>query len=209
VTKAKCTRPMPPGDESLARLESFLLQNIEDEARLGTLLTLHTGLRLGELCAITWRDIDLEEGLIHVRGNLQRVKTYGIQGKKTQLMLQSPKTLDSARDIPIPPTLIGIFTANKKDPTKPLVGGPRGGWMDPRTMENRFKRMLEECGIGHFNFHMLRHAFASRCMEKGFDIKTLSEILGHSDTRTTSNLYVHPSMRRKKMLMGMLGAYSA
>ncbi|MCM1135505.1 MAG: site-specific integrase [Clostridium sp.] len=208
LTRGKRAKQMFPDDRSLAVLESFLVKDIENGTNAGILIALYTGIRIGELCALTWECIDLEANLIHVRGNLQRVKDYENGKNKTKLILQSPKTADSARDIPIPAILINYLELQKKQPAEPFLQGPKGGWLDPRTLQYRFKRILEKCDIPYFNFHMLRHAFATRCMEKGFDAKTLSEILGHSDSRITLGLYTHPTLRRKKKLMDMLDSYA-
>lgn len=197
-----------PEETALAKLEEHLFKNIQDSTSLGVLMALHTGLRIGELCALTWKDIDLEAGLIHVRGSIQRVKEADGQKNKTKVVLSTPKTADSVRDIPIPPVLSRILKGLKKEASLPLLEGARNKWMEPRTLQYRFKRLLKTCGIAYFNFHMLRHAFATRCMELGFDIKSLSEIIGHSDIKVTLNLYVHSSLQQKRQLMGKLCPYS-
>ncbi len=197
-----------PGEKDLAKLESYLLKNTQDDTCLGILVALHTGLRIGELCALTWENIDLEAGILHVRNNVQRVKDYEEQENKTRLLLSSPKTSCSVRDIPIPPVLSDILSSHKKNESCPLIDGIRGNWMDPRTLQYRFRRILELCDIEYFKFHMLRHAFATRCMEKGFDSKSLSEILGHSSIQITLNLYVHSTFQQKRRLMDLIGIYS-
>lgn len=208
VSVEKRPKVMPPEIRELSVLEKYLLQNTKDNTCLGILTALHTGLRIGELCALTWKDIDLETGLLHVRSSLQRVRDYDSPGKKTRLAVVTPKTSCSIRDIPIPPVLLDALSACKKDSSCKLVSGARGDWMDPRTLQYRFQKILEECGIDHFNFHMLRHAFATRCMEKGFDSKSLSEILGHSSIQITLNLYVHSTLQRKRCLMNLVDSYS-
>ncbi len=208
VPRERRRKVMFPEEPALAKLEGYLLKNVQDNTSLGILTALHTGLRIGELCALTWRDIDLTAGVIHVRGSLQRIKEDDGQKNKTKLLLSTPKTADSVRDIPIPPTLSHILKIHEKEPSFPLLAGVRGKWMEPRTLQYRFQKVLKDCGIDYFNFHMLRHAFATRCMELGFDIKSLSEIIGHSDIKVTLNLYVHSSLQQKKQLMGKLCPYS-
>lgn len=208
LARAKKIKSLFPDDRSLKILEGFLLENVDDETNLGILTALYTGMRIGEICALTWANIDLEANLIHVRENIQRIRDFENSQNKTKLVVQSPKTADSVRDIPIPSLLTAHLKAQKKQLSSPFLQGPKGGRMEPRTLQYRFKKILEKCKIPYFNFHMLRHAFATRCMEKGFDAKALSEILGHSDSRITLGLYTHPSLRQKERLMNLLGAYS-
>lgn len=197
-----------PDAKDLSKLETYLFKNIHDDTCLGILAALHTGLRIGELCALTWGDIDLEAGVLHIRNNIQRIRDYEEQENKTRLLLSSPKTIYSIRDIPIPPALFEILKSCQKDSACHLISGIRGEWMDPRTLQYRFRKILQVCDIEYFNFHMLRHAFATRCMEKGFDSKSLSEILGHSSIQITLNLYVHSTFQQKKRLMDLMGTYS-
>lgn len=208
VNVEKRPKMMLPGIRELSVLEDYLLKNTEDNTCLGILTALHTGLRIGELCALTWRDIDLEAGILHVRSNIQRVHDYDSPEKKTKLVVMTPKTSCSVRDIPIPPVLLDVLSACKKDSSHKFVSSVRGDWMDPRTLQYRFQKILEKCGIDHFKFHMLRHAFATRCMEKGFDSKSLSEILGHSNIQITLNLYVHSTLQHKRCLMDLVDSYS-
>lgn len=195
-----------PEEENLSRLEDYLLKNISADTCLGILVALHMGLRLGELCALKWENIDLEARILHIRNNVQRVMDY--EENRTKLLLSSPKTACSVRDIPIPPALFSVLRSCRKNPELPLIKGVRGEWMDPRTLQYRFRRILKLCDIEYFNFHTLRHAFATRCIEKGFDSKSLSEILGHSNIQITLNLYVHSTMQQKRRLMNLMGAYS-
>lgn len=197
-----------PKEEDLSRLEDHLLKNIGDDTCLGILVALHMGLRLGELCALKWENIDLETGILHIRNNVQRIRDYEEQGNKTKLLLSTPKTACSVRDIPIPPALSDVLRSCRKEPSSPLIKSVKGAWIDPRTLQYRFRHILELCDIQYFKFHTLRHAFATRCIEKGFDSKSLSEILGHSSIQITLNLYVHSTMQQKRRLMNLMGAYS-
>lgn len=207
ISAEKRSRIMMPAEKDLKRLESYLLQNIDNDTCLGILAALYTGLRIGELCALTWDDIDLEAGILHVRNNIQRVQDFE-GAKKTKILFLCPKTAYSIRDIPIPPVLLHILQLSRKQPAAPFISGARGIWMDPRTLQYRFQKILSRCNIEHFKFHMLRHAFATRCMEKGFDSKSLSEILGHSSIQITLNMYVHSTLKQKRRLMNLIGTYS-
>lgn len=158
-----------------------------------------------EVCALTWADIDLRDGVIHIRRNLQRVKADDGQKNNTEILLQTPKTGSSHRIIPIPPVLLPLLKKHCQKPDQYLISGRRKPWAEPRTLQYRFAKILKACGLEHFNFHMLRHAFATRCIAEGFDVKSLSEILGHSSVQITLNLYVHSSMKRKRQLMGQIG----
>ena len=108
----------------------------------------------------------------------------------------------------MPILLLDILKEHQKDVEQPIIAGVKEKWMEPRTLQYRFKTILKKCGVEYFNFHMLRHAFATRCIGLGCDIKTLSELLGHSDIKVTLGIYVHSTMQMKKSLMGMVAAYS-
>ncbi len=208
VSKERKTKMILPSTAALSKLEDYLVKNTENDTCVGILTALHTGIRIGELCALTWKDVDFDEGVLHIRKSLQRIKCSDGQKNKTKMILSTPKTVDSIRDIPIPPILLPVLLSCRKHPDEPVIGGVKSLWIEPRTLQYRFKRILKECDLEYFNFHMLRHAFATRCIEKGFDIKSLSEILGHSNIQITLNLYVHSSLKQKKQLMSMLGSIS-
>ena len=160
-----------------------------------------------EICALTWGDIDLEEGVIYVRRNLQRVKAADGQKNSTEILLQTPKTGTSLRAIPIPPVLRPLLEAQRRDGESYLIKGKRKLWAEPRTLQYRFAGILKKCGLDGFKFHMLRHAFATRCIARGFDVKSLSEILGHSSIQITLELYVHSNIQRKRQLMEKFDVY--
>lgn len=172
------------------------LLNKNDVFSFGMLLALFTGLRIGELCALTWEDIG--ENTIRVNKTVQRVQQNGI----TEILTLPPKTVSSNRIIPIPKDLMLLLKARKGNGT--VLKQENGRSIEPRLMQMKFKKYTAECGIENINFHSLRHSFATRCVEIGFDIKTLSEILGHSDVKTTLNKYVHSSMEQKAKQMDLL-----
>lgn len=157
-------------------------------------MTMYSGLRIGELCALTWNDIDFKSGIIHISKALQRVPDKSGKGK-TALIVTSPKSKTSVRDIPLPAFVLDILKQNRCSGY--ILSGTNKP-VEPRTMQNRFKAVLKECGVRSANFHLIRHTYATVCIESGFDAKTVSELLGHSNVNITLNRYVHSSMEMKK-----------
>lgn len=201
ITPVRQGQIILPRERDMAVLEKYLLDHAKEDTCLGILIAFYTGIRIGEVCALTWKDVNLEEEVIYIRKNLQRVKAENTKEGNTQILIQTPKTTTSFRIIPIPPVLFPYLYKYQKDDDQYIIKGKKKNWTEPRTLQYRFAQILEKCRIENFNFHMLRHAFATRCVEKGFDIKSLSEILGHSSIQITLNLYVHSNMQRKKQLM--------
>lgn len=179
--------------------EELLVHYLEehmDFSTLGILVCLFTGIRVGELCAMKWDDISLSERNMHISKTMQRLRTSGLDGSRTEVKIQEPKSACSVRTIPLP----GILMRHLEKYHLPgtfLLTGKSSQYVEPRTMQNRFKKTLLACGISDANFHTTRHTFATRCIELGFDVKTLSEILGHANVAITMNRYVHPSMALK------------
>ena len=155
---------------------------------------MYSGLRIGELCALTWDDIDFKNGVVRVSKALQRVPDKSGKGK-TALIVTSPKSKTSVRDIPVPAFVLDILKQNGRSGY--ILSGTNKS-VEPRTMQNRFKAVLKDCGVRCANFHLLRHTYATVCIESGFDAKTVSELLGHSNVNITLNRYVHSSMEMKK-----------
>lgn len=182
------------------------LRTHSDLTNLGIIICLFTGIRIGELCALTWNDISLSERELYVRRTMQRLKNMEADAvKKTYINIDRPKSRRSVRSIPIPDNIIDeLRLAYVRDAF--VLTGEKNRFVEPRTMENRFKGILKECNIDDANFHALRHTFATRCVEVGFDIKSLSEILGHANVNITLNRYVHPSMQLKRDNMDKLSS---
>ncbi len=178
------------------KLEQLLLSKI-DPIKAGILISLHTGLRIGEVCALTWNDIDFSERIIHVRSTVARVQSDN-KNANTMLVIDTPKTKASLRDIPMASKLFSILKEIKKNSNSEYVISEKKSFISPRTYEYRYHKVLDDCGISPINYHALRHTFATRCIEVGVDIKSLSEILGHSNVSITLNTYVHPSMNEKR-----------
>ncbi|HBI62776.1 MAG TPA: site-specific integrase [Lachnospiraceae bacterium] len=185
------------------KLSSYLRKNLS-LCNLGILTCLYTGLRIGEICALKWEDILFAEQYLYVYKTMQRLQTLSEKGAKTIISISAPKSECSVRKIPIPDELFQLFTAYRQPDKAYFLTGEPNQYMEPRTMENRFKLILKQCGINDAHFHTLRHTFATRCVELGFDVKSLSEILGHSTVNITMNRYVHPSMELKQKNMNML-----
>lgn len=180
------------------RLETHLISEIAP-TQLGILISLHTGLRIGEICALAWEDVDIENRIIHVRHTVARIKSTDFsEGNSSKLIIDAPKTKASNRDIPIPSVLLPILKSNCTAASSKYVVSDTKDFVSPRTYEYRYHRLLEKCGIESVNYHVLRHTFATRCIEAGVDVKSLSEILGHSNVSITLNTYVHSSMEMKR-----------
>lgn len=171
---------------------------------MGVLLCLFTGIRIGELCALRWEDISLTEQTIHIRRTIQRVQNPAGDPVRTKMIITPPKSVCSIRTIPIPADLAQLLAAHRKSDAGYCLTNDEQRYVDPRTMQYHFKRMLAESGVSTANFHALRHTFATRCVELGFDVKSLSEILGHASVNITMNRYVHPSMELKRENMQRL-----
>lgn len=187
------------------RLESFLERDM-DSRKFGILLALHTGVRLGELCGLQWNDVDFDASVITIQRTIQRMKCTDCElHSKTILTVSSPKTDTSYRILPMPTYLKDsfylLYCRRKGDY---VVEGNEYSFIDPRTYQYKFGSYLKQTNLPHKNFHVLRHTFATRCMEVGMDIKTISELLGHSNVSTTLNLYVHSSLENKRRQMELL-----
>lgn len=182
--------------------QAKLLQYVKtdmDFNKAGILLCLYTGLRIGEVCALRWSDICLESGIIKVTKTLQRIGNIDDKAeRKTILIIDTPKSVSSIREIPLPSLIIDLLKKLECNTNAYFLTGSENKIIEPRTYENIFKSYLKRSGIKETNFHSLRHTFATRCIECGVDIKSLSEILGHSDIKITLNTYVHPTMNMKR-----------
>ena len=187
-------------------LEEYLSVHT-DSISTGILISLYAGLRIGEVCALSWEDVDLNGKVIHIRHTVARVrKEDSERSSSTQLIIDVPKTPSSVRDIPIASALIPyLIELRRENPTGYLTSG-KESFMSPRTYEYRFHHLLEESGVRQINYHALRHTFATRCVESGMDVKSLSEILGHANVGITLNTYVHSSMERKREQLELLHA---
>ncbi|GHT34928.1 transposase [Bacteroidia bacterium] len=172
---------------------------------LGVYICLNTGIRIGEICALTWDDINTDTGIISIRQTLQRIYIMENDSKYTEIVLDTPKTKNSIRDIPMTKDLEKMLKPIKKvvnssffvltNDVKPT---------EPRTYRNYYKKLMEDLNIPELKFHGLRHSFATRCIESNCDCKTVSVMLGHSNISTTLNLYVHPNLEQKKKCINQM-----
>jgi len=199
-----CHMRVLTSDEQVT-LEKFLCTDM-DESKLGIYLCLYTGIRIGEVCAAKWSDFSLDEGMLNISRTMQRIQTLESESsEKTKIITTDPKSNFSVRSIPLPDCLIDKlrrFRPALQDTY--LLTGETGRFIEPRTYQYRFKSYLSRCGIADANFHSIRHTFSTRCVALGFDIKSLSEILGHANVNITLNRYVHPSLDMKRNNMNKL-----
>ena len=184
-------------------LEKTLL-DAEDLTSLGVLFCLYTGVRIGELCGLRWGDLDLAAGTVRVRRTVERIaNTADPAERRTKLIIAPPKTPSSVREIPLPQFLCSrIKKFERREECYLLTGSETP--LEPNRMYMRYKTLMSRLGMGEYSFHALRHTFATRCVEEGFDIKSLAEILGHSNVSTTLGVYVHPTMEQKRLQMERL-----
>lgn len=197
LPKTEKTEKLLLNNNEQQQLQEELMRD-QTPSNLGILLASATGIRIGELCALKWSDIDLEKSILTVSRTVQRVCNVGKAG--THLVISSPKSCSSIREIPLPEFIIPILKAAKTADDCYLLSGTSKP-VEPRTMQYRFKNLLKRLSLPQVSFHKLRHQFATRCVELGFDVKTLSEILGHSSVEITLNRYVHSSIERKRDCM--------
>lgn len=178
------------------RLNAVLFYN-QDIYKLGILLCLYTGIRIGELCALKWGNISFEERTLKIDKTMQRLQCDH-QTKKTEIVISEPKSSCSIRSIPLPDFVIKELMKFRNNDNNYILSMDNKKFIEPRTMQNHFYKYISEAKIEKANFHCLRHTFATRCVEKDFEIKSLSVILGHSSVKITLDKYVHVTMQMKR-----------
>lgn len=190
--------------EEQRRLEHYLCTDM-DFCKFGIYLALYTGLRLGEIATLRWQDISRENRTLLVSSTMQRLPDpRQTCGRKTRVVITPPKSRAGVRVIPLSDELYEL--CRRMDPEKPKAFVLTGNecYMEPRTLQYRFHTIAKACNLEKVHFHTLRHSFATRCVEVGFDVKSLSEILGHANSRITLDRYVHSSMELKREHMNKL-----
>ena len=205
LTKETCDAIVNAVDKEL---ECPSWRNINVNNRVGVVISLFTGLRIGEVCGLKWEDIDLDEGVIRVRRTVQTNYIYAPDGPgSSKLSVGSPKSRTSRRDVPIcAPLRERIERLDRPaDGTAYFLTGTQSPTV-PRTFRSSVDLFLARHGIENFNFHRLRHTFATRCIEAGVDAKTTSELLGHANVNITLNLYVHPNAGAKRAAVDRMAA---
>lgn len=178
---------------------------LETDGMPAGLLALYTGLRLGEICALKWTDIDWERGTVTVRRTVQRLKQAG-KGRRTRLMIGTPKSPASCRTVPAPEFLLEQLEKMRWKSRSEFIFGTEAGAAEPRTVQRRFCRVMKALQLDGVHFHTLRHSFATRLLELGVDVKTVSLLLGHSSARTTLECYAHSLMEQRRQAISRLSA---
>ena len=222
-------RGSKPEIEALSREEQSRLMQSSYAHRYGFFirLTLMTGMRIGEVCGLEWRDIDLAKSQLKVQRTLSRLNCLDLpenyEGNTTELVTQTPKTENSIRMIPLVPGILPDLNQWRMQQAQDqyaagmayqssgkLLTNPLGGCVEPRTLSDYYHQMLDMAGLPHFTFHALRHTFATRAVEQGMDMKTLSAILGHASVSFTMDTYAHvmPDHKHEEM-QRMADLYSA
>lgn len=186
-------------EKQQGQLQQYIAEN-PNHSTLGIALSMSTGIRIGELCALQWEDINIEKRILTVNKTIQRIQTPDSE-TKTKLIIAEPKSESSKRKIPIPDCVVSIL--EKLKDKEYLVSGEESP-VEPRTMQYRFASILKNVKLPSIHFHALRHMFASNCVKLGFDIKTLSELLGHSKVEITLNKYIHSSFEQKRRYMSLV-----
>lgn len=188
-------------EDEQKRLVNAIKSEITYE-NIGILLSLYSGLRIGEICALQWQDINLQAGTISVTKSMQRISVAdtATTGIKTAVIVDTPKSQKSIRTIPIPNFLQSELKKLSKNcsPASYVLTGSENSYTEPRAYQYKFKKYLKQAGIRDINFHALRHTFATRAIEQNIDVKALSEILGHATVNFTLERYVHISFNFKK-----------
>ncbi len=175
-------------------------RQFDDKPALGILLCFYTGIRLGELCALKWSDIDIEAGTMSISRTVARVTDFENSKNRSKLLVGTPKSYKSIRKIPLPKFMLILITQYKQDAgdQNNYVFSDKSEPLDPRYCQKVYKKILKATEVPDRKFHAIRHTFATRALELGVDIKTLSEILGHSNVSITLNIYAHSLMEQKK-----------
>lgn len=182
-------------------LIKYLKKNM-DLTSFCVLISLFMGLRIGELCGLKWCDVDFQNKILHINRTVQRVNISD-GNRKTKIIISSPKSQTSRRSISIPDHLMEYFKKFKSDDDCYILSGCEDV-IEPRTMQYRYKKIIKAAQISSHNYHQLRHTFATNCIQNGFDIKTLANILGHSNVNLTLNRYVHPDIFHERKLMNKI-----
>ena len=201
LPKVRSSKEVPVFSMKEQRMIEHVVQQSEDKRLLGIMLCFYSGIRLGELCALKWEDFDFEAGAVSITRTVSRIRNREPNREKTVLHVGTPKSETSLRKIPLPAFLLRLIEKYslpfEEDDCYMLSG--KAAPFDPRIYQRMYKKVLAAAGVKDRKFHTIRHTFATRALELGVDIKTLSEILGHSSVNITLNVYTHSLMEQKKV----------
>ena len=184
------------------KITNYVLDNINTK-NIGFLISLYSGIRIGELCALQWKDIDFKNNKLIISKTIQRVYIKDKDKNVSKVIITTPKTKNANREIPINKDFIELLKPLKTDKENYILSN-NDKYIEPRTYRKYFNKILNELKIKHFNFHSLRHTFATNCISLGCDYKTVSELLGHANVNITLNLYVHPRYSQKKKCIDLV-----
>lgn len=196
----------PKEQRVLTRTEQAKLRSYEGRDSLIIQMGLYTGMRLGEICALKWSDIDWENHRISIRRTVQRIKKQTLS-KKTALVIGTTKSSCSCRSLPIPDFIWDkLINHHISNGNQPYIFGRKDHAAEPRTIQRRFSQIARQLRISGIHFHTLRHSFATRMMELGIDVKTISMLLGHSSVKTTLDFYAHSLYAQQQQAIGALSS---
>ena len=184
------------------KLFQYINSNL-DEKSLGILISLLCGLRIEEVCGLKWCDIDFENEILSVNRTVQRIYIKKTISSESKIIISSPKTTSSFRNIPLSKHLIKIMKNLRKNDDFYIITGNKN-FIEPRIYRKYYYSILSSLNLSKLSFHSLRHNFATQAIELGTDYKTVAEILGHSSINTTLNLYVHPKMEYKRKCLNLI-----
>lgn len=182
----------------------MIIQKNLNYETLGYAICLYTGIRIGELCALKWKDINLKERIIRIDKTIQRIYLKNGNRGMTKIVITLPKSSKSIRRIPISNQLYQLLHPFQKKNSDTYVLTGQEKYIEPRLYRTHYNKFLEQHNLPLIRFHGLRHTFATRCIEAGADYKVVSELLGHASVNTTLNLYVHPQMEEKRRCVELL-----
>ncbi|EFQ08168.1 site-specific recombinase, phage integrase family [Faecalibacterium cf. prausnitzii KLE1255] len=188
--------PLPFTTEEQKKLQTFVMES-PTSRKIGLLLGFQLGLRIGEICGLKWGDFDLSEGVVTIQRTVTRISCGN---GHTKVVVQSPKTQNSHREIPLPKSLLRVLKKLSKDFSSGtwFLSGNEEKPVEPRCYRKSIHGYLKKASVHQAHPHALRHTFATTCLQAHCDIKTLSELLGHSDAAVTLKKYVHSDMKRKR-----------
>lgn len=183
------------------KLEKFCL-NSKKKNYVGIVICLYTGIRLGELLSLTWNDVDFDKKYLYINKTSYTAK----KEDKYTIIIDTPKTKSSTRIIPLPKQIVGILKRMKKSSkSNYIISTNKSKIVGTRSYQRTFEMIQKKLRIPYKNFHSLRHTFATRAIEMGMDVKTLSEILGHKNPVVTLTRYTHSMMSYKTDMMNKMG----